>query len=188
MQVNSTPAVAAFSPSVHVRGDGMIGISYFDFRSNTAVATTLPTDHRLARSSNGSSWQDGAIALFDLAFAARSGSGAGAAYFIGDYHALTSSANVFVPFFVQTNADTANRSDVFAAPAVSAISAIATASEAPGETTTTSFEARPAMPFEVTDDLRRRVSDNIIGQLDETWYAHYKAGLTPKPVPQRRRH
>ncbi|MGB4859982.1 MAG: sialidase family protein, partial [Dokdonella sp.] len=119
MQVNSTPAVPAFSPFVHVRGDGMIGVSYFDFRSNTTLATTLPTDHRLARSTNATNWQDSRVALFDLAFAARSTATNTSAFFIGDYHAMTSIGNVFVPFFVQTNSDTNNRSDVFSAPTIS---------------------------------------------------------------------
>lgn len=187
VQVNSTPTVAAFSPTVHVRGDGTIGISYLDFRSNTANATTLPTDYRLARSSNGSLFQDGLVAQFDLAFAARSGSGAAAAFFIGDYHALTSIANVFVPFFVQTNADTANRSDVFAAPAVSMTGAIPTSEGASSDSASVAHEAKPAPEFEISDELRRRVSDNIIGQLDETWYANFKTRQAWKPVPQRRR-
>ena len=187
VQVNSTSAVAAFSPSVHVRGDGMTGISYFDFRSNTSLATTLPTDHRLARSSNGSTFQDGLVAQFDLAFAARTGTGNTTALFIGDYHALTSIANVFVPFFVQTNADTANRSDVFAAPAVSMTNTIPVGESTSPDSESVEYDAIPAPEFEVSDTLRRRVSDNIIGQLDETWYANFKSRQAKKPVPQRRR-
>ena len=40
-------------------------------------------------------------------------------YFLGDYQSLVSSNNVFIPFFVKTNSgDFANRTDVFAAPAI----------------------------------------------------------------------
>ena len=42
-RVNAAPTVSAFTPSVHVTRDGVLGVSYYDFRSNT-VATGLPTD------------------------------------------------------------------------------------------------------------------------------------------------
>ncbi len=57
-QVNSARTVPAFTPSIHVRPDGTIGISYYDLRSNTADAATLPTDLMLARSLDGVSWNE----------------------------------------------------------------------------------------------------------------------------------
>jgi Neuraminidase (sialidase) len=35
VQINRVPEVQAFLPTVHIRNDGTIGVSYFDFRSNT---------------------------------------------------------------------------------------------------------------------------------------------------------
>ncbi len=56
VRVNHDPGVQAFSPSVTVRDDGTIGVSYFDFRNNTADPTTLLTDLWLTRSSDGVTW------------------------------------------------------------------------------------------------------------------------------------
>src|SRR4029078_12241924 len=69
VRVNANGAVAAFLPSVSVRADGTIGVPYFYFRANTADRNTLLTDYWLARSSNGTVWQETQIAAaFDLAF------------------------------------------------------------------------------------------------------------------------
>ena len=50
VRVNSSASVPAFSPMVHVRGDGAIGVTYYDFRANTSDRSTLLTDYWLARS------------------------------------------------------------------------------------------------------------------------------------------
>ncbi|MEO8461434.1 MAG: sialidase family protein, partial [Dokdonella sp.] len=176
-QINSNPPVAAFSPFVHVRRDGMIGVTYFDFRSNTPAPATLPTDYWLARTTDAATWQENRVAQFDLAFAPRSNATPTPAYFIGDYHALTSIGALFVPFFVQTNNDNSNRTDVFAAPAISATSA-AVATEGQDLTTktveATTFKVVPAGPVEMTSEFRRRISDNIVNNLDPAWYAGWK--------------
>jgi hypothetical protein len=110
VRVNSTPAVAAFTPSVHVRADGTVGVTYFDFRSNTADPATLFTDKWLARSSDGgATWSEVRVAApFDLTNApiARG-------FFLGDYHGLRSAGTAFIPFYVRTNDDSTNRNDVF---------------------------------------------------------------------------
>jgi hypothetical protein len=112
----SAANVAAFTPSVHVRANGDVGVSYYDLRNNTAAAS-LPTDYWLARSVDGGlTWTETHVATaFDLTTAPQ----AGGAYFLGDYQALVSRSNVFVPFFVKTsNGDLTNRTDVYAAPAI----------------------------------------------------------------------
>ena len=53
MQINSAPTAQAFTPSVHVRANGTIGVTYYDFRSNTADPATLPTELIFARSTDG---------------------------------------------------------------------------------------------------------------------------------------
>jgi hypothetical protein len=152
VRVNGDVTVAAFVPSVHVRADGQVGVSYFDFRQNTSSPATLLTSYWLARSSGGTSWSESQIAgPFDLALAPLSVAGNTAEYFLGDYQALLGSGNVFVPLFAQTNAAGAsNRSDVFLAPAVSATASVAAVAH-----------VQTAQNFVVTADLVRRVSDNL---------------------------
>jgi len=150
-RVNSNASVAAFVPSVHVRADGQVGVSYFDFRPNTSSTATLLTDYWLARSTNGSTWSESQVGgPFDLTLAPLSAGSDAADYFLGDYQALLSTGNVFMPLFVQTNAGAGNRSDVFFAPAVSATAIVAATQHV--ETTER---------FAITADLLRRVSDNL---------------------------
>lgn len=119
----STPAgVAAFNPSVHVRQDGMVGVSYYDFRSDGPAATLL-TDVWLARSGDGGwSWTESRIAdPFDLAMAPRTSAPFDGGWFLGDYQSLGSVGAVFVPLFAKANnANPGNRTDIFHAPALSA--------------------------------------------------------------------
>jgi len=113
LQINSEPTVQSFTPSVHVRANGTIGITYYDFRSNTTDPATLPTELIFARSADGVTWQENRLtAAFDMATAPFS-----RGLFIGDYHALISANNVFVPVYVRTNSgNLGNRTDVFALP------------------------------------------------------------------------
>ena len=118
-RVSAPAGVAAFNPAVHVRRDGMIGVSYYDFRSD-GIAATLMTDTWLAHSSDGgATWTDTRIAdPFDIAMAPRTSAPFDGGYFLGDYQTLTSREDVFVPFFAKANnANTANRTDIFIAPA-----------------------------------------------------------------------
>src|SRR5690606_290274 len=119
-RVSTAANVAAFDPAVHVRADGALGVTYYDFRSDGAAATLL-TDTWLARSSDGgTTWTETRLAdPFDLALAPRTTAG----YFLGDYQGLVSHGSVFVPFFAKANnANTANRTDIFHEAAVSATS------------------------------------------------------------------
>jgi len=111
VRVNREPNVPAFSPTVTVRDDGTIGVTYFDFRNNTADPTTLPTDLWLAQSVDGATWRESHVAgPFDLSLAPNA-----EGLFLGDYHALTSIGTTFVPFYVRTNdGNPGNRTDVFA--------------------------------------------------------------------------
>lgn len=159
-RVSTTAGVAAFTPSVHVRPDGVVGVSYYDFRSNTADAATLPTDYWLARSGDGGvTWTETRVASpFDLTTAPNAGG-----LFLGDYQALKSRGNVFVPFFVKTNSGNLNnRTDVFAAPAVSVTAAMAPAG--PSAEASRAEVAERAVPstFAVSDALRQRVSEQLV--------------------------
>lgn len=160
-RVNADASVAAFSPSAHVRGDGTIGVSYYDFRANTTDKATLYADYWLARSGDAATWQDSQIAgPFDLALAPRSTAGNASAYFLGDYQALASVGNVFVPFFVRTNAgDVNNRTDVFVAPAVSVANA------AVAQKTLAAAPVDALQLFRASPQWQQRLQDNLARSL-----------------------
>ncbi len=152
VRVNRDPSVAAFEPAVAVHGDGTIGISYFDFRSNTPSPATLPTDAWLARSSDGVTWQESRIAgPFDLALAPYADG-----LFLGDYQGLIAVGAEFVPFYAAVNdGDPGNRTDVFASLVTSAgAAARAAAALAP-------MRAQEAAPLRTTPELSRRITASI---------------------------
>jgi BNR repeat-like domain len=115
-QINRVPSVQAFTPIVHVRQDGTIGITHYDLRSNTADPATLPTDYWLLRSRDGGkSWRESRVTgPFDLSTAP-----VARGLFLGDYQGLSSIGPIFVPFYVQTTGDLNNRNDVFSELAIS---------------------------------------------------------------------
>ncbi len=115
-QINTATGVQAFTPIVHVRKDGTIGITHYDLRNNTADAATLPTDYWLLRSKDGgNTWRESHVTgPFDLATAP-----VARGLFLGDYQGLTSIGPIFVPLYVQTTGDLNNRNDVFSSLAIS---------------------------------------------------------------------
>ncbi len=159
VQVNRDASVAAFTPAVTVRSDGTIGVSYYDFRSNTPDPATLPTDYWIARSSDGVTWTESRVAgPFDLANAPFA-----EGLFLGDYQGLASIGAEFVPFYAAVNdGDTANRTDMFASLVTSA-GAAARAAQARGLTeSTTAYRALTASPLTVTPELVRRLADSVV--------------------------
>jgi hypothetical protein len=147
VRVNAEPAVQAFTPGITVRTDGTIGISYYDLRSNTADAATLPTDYWLARSADGVTWQETRISpTFDLAFAPNAGG-----LFLGDYQGLVSAGTTFTSIFVRANADLANRTDVFSRalnlPAGAAAKRV--------------YLAEPALPAAHSDQVASNLARNL---------------------------
>lgn len=113
VEINSVPAVEAFTPSVAIMADGTIGVSYFDFRNNTSNPSQLITDYWFTSSTDGVHWSEQHISgPFDLDLAPNA-----EGLFLGDYQALTVIGQAFVPFFVQTNNQgTANRTDSYVLP------------------------------------------------------------------------
>jgi hypothetical protein len=121
IKVNKTPDLAnnlneqAFLPMVHVLDDGTVGVSYYDFRSNTADnGATTPTEAFISHChpdsedcSVAASWGD-EIAITDAAFDSRRAPVA-RGFFLGDYVGLGQSRTAFNPFFTVTTAsDPAN--------------------------------------------------------------------------------
>lgn len=181
-QLNALPAVPAFTPIVHVRADGVVGVSYFDFSSNTSASATLFTDYWLARSVDGISWGERRVAgPFDLKTAPTA-----EGLFLGDYQGLTSNGTTFVPFFVQTNSgNLANRTDVFAAPQTTPVTTAAIAAVKPAVARTTAIVA-PAAPLAISPEFRQKVHENLVRVLERRapgWYALqlHRRGITPPP-------
>lgn len=147
--VNGDPAVQAFTPSVSVRGDGEVGVTYFDLRDNTPNPDTLPTDCWLTQSNDFLHWSEQRISgPFDLDLAPDA-----EGLFLGDYQALQTSGSSFLPFFVQTNdSGTADRTDVYLRPPQPAAATLPAA-----RTAAASGEPRTPGP-----GFRRLIQENLI--------------------------
>jgi hypothetical protein len=156
-RINRDPSVPAFEPAVAVRSDGTIGVTYYDFRSNTADPATLPTDYWIVRSSDGVSWRESRVAgPFDLATAPISDG-----LFLGDYQALIAIGDLFVPFYATTNGtDLSNRSDILDSLVSSAGTAAAAQSARVPETKAL-MRAPTALPLATTPELARRLTASI---------------------------
>jgi len=181
VQVNGSPGVPAFMPTVHVRLDGKIGVTYFDLRSNTDSAATLLTDYWLARSDNGTTWVENRVSgPFDLSTAPLA-----SGLFLGDYMGLGSVGNVFIPFFVQTTGSLANRTDVISAPQTSA-----TASASASTAMVVAASAQVVAPtqgragFVPSTEFRRRTHEHIVDTVEHRvpgWRAMVERQRTNRP-------
>ncbi len=166
LRINGEPGVQAFTPAVTVRSDGMIGVSYYDLRSNTADPATLPTDYWLARSRDTITWSESrAGGPFDLAIAPDA-----EGLFLGDYQALANFGALFIPLFVQTG-DSANRSDVFAR--LVAVAGSSAAKYSATWVTVLAQEAKQPVHVAATESarpmtlqFRQRVHENIVRNME----------------------
>ncbi len=151
VEVNADHGVQAFTPTIHVRADGVIGVTYYDLRNAGFSSTSLLTDGWLVTSSDGVNFRETHLSgPFDLRLAPNA-----QGLFLGDYEALTATATAFVPFYVQTDAGTQVRSDAFVSfPPATAAGAAAGA--------VMHFEARPAPAgTTLTAEGRRRVTERL---------------------------
>jgi hypothetical protein len=111
VRINGAPAAKALVPAVHIRGDGEIGVSYYDLRNNLPDGATMPIDLWLTRSTDGVNWRETHVdGPFDLALAPYA-----RGLFLGDYMGLASRGTAFIPFYARTNAGSGNATDVIAA-------------------------------------------------------------------------
>ena len=153
VQVNADHNVQAFTPTVHVRADGVIGVTYYDLRNDTASPASLLTDCWLVTSSDGVTFRESHLSgPFDLDLAPNS-----QGLFLGDYESLASTSSGFLPFYVQTDAGAQVRSDAFLAfpPASAAAQALADAAGA-------TFQALAApADLSLTPAARQRVMERI---------------------------
>jgi hypothetical protein len=130
VQVNADTAVQAFTPTVNLRADGVLAVSYFDLRNNTTPsASTLYADAWMVTSADGGATftEQHLSGAFNLYNAPDAGG-----LFLGDYQALvnTGSGGAFLPFYAQppppSSAGTAVSTDTFISfpPAVAAAAAL----------------------------------------------------------------
>jgi hypothetical protein len=166
--INGDQTVEAFEPGVHVRPDNTVTVMYYDFRNNTADASTLPTILWLTRSANLSTWTESAVAgPFDLDTAPNA-----QGLFVGDYQGLTSLGNTIEPFFVITNSGNVNnRTDVFSAPQVSILAFFNLIRR------NTVLRATHAREFTMNEDFRNKVADNlghVMERREVEWREHVK--------------
>jgi len=113
VQVNPESGTSAFTPALAIARDGTVGVTYFDFRNNTADAATLPTDYWLARSADGGvHWTETHVdGAFDLNVAPEA-----IGLFLGDYQGLATVGKAFVAFYARANTNVAaNRTDIVSA-------------------------------------------------------------------------
>jgi hypothetical protein len=103
-RVNLHTGQPAYDPSVYVNGDGVVGVSYFQW--NTTIAGNEPTTLFIRRSTSAGSSAAGptfdAPSALDGPFnnlAAPVSRG----YFLGDYQGLVANPSGFIPFYVKTN-------------------------------------------------------------------------------------
>ncbi|MBV8783778.1 MAG: exo-alpha-sialidase [Gammaproteobacteria bacterium] len=109
IEVNGDPAVQAFTPTVAVRADGTIGVTYYDLRNAAASSSKLLADCWLVTSSDGTTFKETHLSgPFDLRLAPNS-----EGLFLGDYESLASNSSGFLPFYVQTNPGSTVSSDAF---------------------------------------------------------------------------
>jgi hypothetical protein len=112
VKVNQTPVpVLAFTPMVDVLPNGTVAVTYYDIRNDPGNASSLLTDYWVVDSHDGgSTWSEARITptSFDDTFAPFS-----RGYFLGDYQGLANDGSNFKSFFVQTNSDTSNPTDVW---------------------------------------------------------------------------
>lgn len=172
VRVNADTTVQGLIPTVNARADGMIGVSYFDMRSNTVDPTTLLTDYWLATSRDGVNWTDRRIAAaFDLSVAP-----VARGFFLGDYMGLVSAGSNFYPFYTRTNnGNTANRNDVFMTPI-----------NVPTSSAQASVSARAEAPFAtgISAEFAQRVHENIARQMERRVPGFSKMrGTRPPSLP-----
>ncbi len=158
-QINAVPTTQAFTPALRVTSDGVIAVTYYDFRNDTSDPNTLLTDCWLVISTDAMKWTESHLSgPFDLDLAAISDG-----HFLGDYQGLASAGAQLLPFFVQPDAGgQANHTDVFLAMPGSMSSTSPASRASPGER---EMIAASAAPFVVTPEWRLRLQQRVLRTL-----------------------
>lgn len=165
---NADLGVAAFVPTLAVRDDGRLGVSYYDLRPNTPAPDTLLAGAWLASTTDGLTWSDTVLwPLFDLAQAPDA-----RGLFLGDYQGLVGNGSAFVSLLALSSTDSANRTDIFdlvVSPASVASSRLSAVAAMPLDAAAEArFQAR-------RQDFTQRVIERRIADWGR------RVGLTPVP-------
>jgi BNR repeat-like domain len=106
---SNSGAATAFTPTLHVREDGLVGVQYFDLRPDTSNRATLLAASWLATSRDGTRWSDNTLwGAFDMTQAPNA-----RGLFLGDYMGLVSVGNEFLSLLALSGTDLNNRNDVY---------------------------------------------------------------------------
>ena len=151
--INTAPGVQAILPTATIRDDGLIGVTYYDFRNHVVGAPTLATDYWLVTSLDGVTWSETHVSgPFDFRTAPFA-----QGLFVGDYQALSSNGSNFIPFYAATNASgAANSTDIFST--LRAVSPIIPSAEQ--ATATAAMRAKSAPPLTLTPALEQVLTDS----------------------------
>lgn len=146
---NGDTGTSAFTPTLRVADDGTVGLSYYDLRDNTSDPDTTLVDYWLATSTDGTTWTEELVSgPFDINIAPDA-----LGLFVGDYQGLVTDGTTFVPFFGQTTATLADRTNIYVRP----LPAGPVAAKRAGRTYTAGTQ-----DWTVTDpDGAARVAENI---------------------------
>jgi hypothetical protein len=106
-RIDNAGAAQAFTPSVSVASDGTVGVTYYDFRSNTSAPGALTDEwfvhchpSLISDCANPTNWAENHVyGPFDIENAATA-----RGYFLGDYEGLTSIGTSFDSFFAAPTA------------------------------------------------------------------------------------
>lgn len=108
-RLSRVASATAFTPTLAVRPDGVLGLLHYDLRDESAdAATLLASAWLLSSRDGGASWAETRVREpFDLNRAADA-----RGWFLGDYQGLTASGTAFVPVFAVTTGQAGNPSDI----------------------------------------------------------------------------
>ena len=169
VQINPIASVQALLPTATIRDDGLIGVTYYDFRNHASGAPTLATDAWLASSLDGVNWNESHVAgPFDLTTAPFA-----EGLFLGDYQGLSSSGSTFLPFHAATNGvSPGNSTDIFSALRTVSV-AIPSSAEA---TAAKPMVARSAPALAMTPAIEQALTESARLTLKRRWAGR---GATP---------
>lgn len=100
-RISTQPATQAFTPSVRVRSDGTVAVTYYDLRNDTAAAPLWTDMWAVHSDDQGKTFRAAdenrlTPGSFNMANAADA-----RGYFVGDYEGLGETGQKFRPFFAQ---------------------------------------------------------------------------------------
>lgn len=143
-RISTHPATQAFTPAIRVDAQGNLGVTYYDFRSDSRDSLSLDTDVWFLRSTDGGeTFTEERVTpvSFDMTAAP-----VARGYFVGDYAGLAAPSDVFKPFFALAGVP---GTDVFATTVRAPFATTPPAGERPPATAPPLTSPRPARGIRV---------------------------------------